>query len=347
MTTDHSDSAARGFPGRINPAIDEFWQWWRHVGARDLDRLFTGRSEDGPTDELGRLVAAIHPDLEWEFGPGGDGSRHRFTVTAAGDPFLRADARRWLAAAPEADEVWSFSDLRAPAPSMELGLGGHTFRADECMVSMQIGLSLIHVSVYHPTFALPDTPAEQVVYLLLDSLLGEEAVELWVGGIEASPSPRPASVPLPRLQDEVAALAAELAPNDGHRQWQLLEDKESSTPSFVAVAPPLAPLTAPLSTEYVAATVEYSDRTDQGLPGPSALALLQDFQDGLTHQFADHEKLVAVETGSGQRRFHIYRDPTSHTSSPIDKYLATWADGRTWINFEGDPGWRQVQSFRV
>lgn len=273
--------------------------------------------------------------------------RHRFTVTAAGAPFLRATARRWLAAAPPVDAVWSFADLRPATPSTELTLGGQTYSADECTVSMQIGMSLIHVAVYHPSFGLPETPAEQVVYLLLDSLLGEEAVELWIGAIEAVPSPGPDAVPLSRLRDEVATLAQGILPEDGQRQWQFLEALESDSPSIVAVAPPLAPLFAPLSTEYVAVTVGYSEQDDRRLPGPNATDMLKELQLELTRQFSGHERLVAVETGSGNRRFHIYRDPSADAQAPIDQVVAAWRDGVTDVLVESDPGWRQVQQFRV
>lgn len=94
-------------------------------------------------------------------------------------------------------------------------------------------------------------------------------------------------------------------------------------------------------------TVGYSEQDDRRLPGPNATDMLKELQLELTRQFSGHERLVAVETGSGNRRFHIYRDPSADAQDPIDQVVAAWRDGVTDVLVESDPGWRQVQQFRV
>lgn len=53
--------------------------------CHEVGRSRATDTREGPTDEQGRPDAAIHPDLEWEFGPGGTdlatGSRLPLRVT--------------------------------------------------------------------------------------------------------------------------------------------------------------------------------------------------------------------------------------------------------------------------
>lgn len=133
-------------PADTARAVDALWRWWNSGGADALDRHFAeplessspadgaageGAAGEGAAKELDRLVNAIYPDLEWEVGPGGELSRHLMTVPAAHDPGLRAEARRWLDAAPAADDAWSFGDLRPPTPDAAVEIGGQTYLTDE------------------------------------------------------------------------------------------------------------------------------------------------------------------------------------------------------------------------
>ena len=72
------------------------------------------------------------------------------------------------------------------------------------------GRRQIDVHVYHPEFAaLPDHDRNHVAYLALDWLLGEDAVEAWVGVIEPTTDPGVAGEPADRVRAMVAALTDE------------------------------------------------------------------------------------------------------------------------------------------
>ena len=48
----------------------------------------------------------------------------------------------------------------------------------------------VDVSVHHPAFAdLDEQQRDLATYLMLDQMLGEEAVETWLGEITSSPVP--------------------------------------------------------------------------------------------------------------------------------------------------------------
>ncbi len=65
----------------------------------------------------------------------------------------------------------------------------------------------VHVAVWHPKFPdLPDGVRGQITFLLLDALLGEEAVETYVGEIRWAPPDGGSAAPLTELPARVAAL---------------------------------------------------------------------------------------------------------------------------------------------
>src|ERR1700754_1012718 len=85
--------------------LGAFWSWWAAAGAAQVADAITRQEPASANAALSEQVARIHPELEWELGPGLHAA-HVLIVTAAGNPALRAVARRWLRAAPASDETW-------------------------------------------------------------------------------------------------------------------------------------------------------------------------------------------------------------------------------------------------
>lgn len=186
------------------PAIAAFWSWW----AANADRAAAAfDSRDVETiNQLGsettELVAAIHPDLAFEFGPG-DTSRHRLMVTASGNPQLRALADRWLASAPPADEAFAFDSWKQANPNPEeiiLGLGDARVDLASSTVALRPDGDRTAVELFHPGFAeLPEEVRGQITFLFLDMTLGERVVETRIGGVSWTDVEPAGAVPLTRL----------------------------------------------------------------------------------------------------------------------------------------------------
>ncbi|GEA87635.1 hypothetical protein [Cellulomonas cellasea] len=198
---------------RQDEGIAAFWAWWLAEGRAQAAATFDG--EDGEAvRRLGPVLAehvhAVDPDLSFETGSG-RAARHVLTVTAAGNPDLRDVARRWLDAAPAADDAFEYADFRRPVadPSgIAIGLDEHrTVDLASATVVAVVEGGKVHVQVSHPEFAaLPDDAQGQITFLLLDALLGEEAVERWVGEVAWAPAHGVPPVPLlelPALVDGV------------------------------------------------------------------------------------------------------------------------------------------------
>ena len=53
-----------------SPSIEAFWSWWGAGGRGECDAAVASSSWDGVSETIDRLVGAIDPGLQWEFGHG-------------------------------------------------------------------------------------------------------------------------------------------------------------------------------------------------------------------------------------------------------------------------------------
>jgi hypothetical protein len=287
----------QGIPSR--QAIIEFWQWWPTVQARLAASLDAPDGGASSAAEITQRVAAIHPDLDWELGAG-QAARYDLTVSPGGRSDLRATAARWLALAPPADETWEFHDARQAIPTVS----GLTVEFDGLNLSLgdvRFGLTRhdhsIDVAVFHPSFAelpeLAEQPLMRLAFLCLDWVLGEQAVETWIGEISATrTTPTPADT-----VDGLRRAVADLAAHHQEPQWVILCGGPAQTQDLMAMAQvPLRPARWPRFDTHVALTLPYEDRGN-GLPTDAALALLRQFEDDLAPILGQDGELLAHESG--------------------------------------------------
>ena len=176
--------------------------------------LADGTWSDDLIAEVSGRVKSIDRELEWEFARGTRGG-HAFVVSAAGEPRLRAVAERWRRAAPAADERWEYHSTRQPDPSSlaaALTVSGHEIKLTELGFACRIDADRyeVDVLVHHPDPSLSQTEPNTVAFLALDWLLGEVAVELWVGVVEVTETLPPQAEPGEALIAVVAQLARRL-----------------------------------------------------------------------------------------------------------------------------------------
>ena len=194
-------------------AIREFWRWWLTARARFEAAIGDG-GWAGLPDEMNRRVASIAPELEWEFCRGRQAT-HALVVSAAGSRQLRPLAERWYRAAPVADRTWEYHPARQADPrafAHRLGFGDRELD----LADLRFGYEpddnrrQIDVSVYHPAFdQVAERDRDHVAFLALDWLLGEDAVEAWIGVIEATTDGSDAGDAGDGLRAAVGALADE------------------------------------------------------------------------------------------------------------------------------------------
>ena len=289
-------------------AIAEFWRWWSSARERVAAGIRDGTIAS-MADEIGERVAAISDDLQWELTPGRT-ARHCLVVTSGGHPPLRATVSRWLGAAPPADADFEYVGSRQPDDRVftsrmrmdgwELDLSGIRFgySTDEHGHS-------VDVAVFHPKFGeMPESERTRLAFLALDWALGEEQVELWVGGVEA-PSAAPADL---HTGAELRAVVDTVAAEHAEPVYAMLQAQmESGKPLLAMVQVPLKAARWPRFDTHVAVRVGYPTGVS-GLPDDEALARLRDHEDAVMAAVGGHGEVVAHETYEGVRTLHVYVD---------------------------------------
>jgi uncharacterized protein DUF695 len=354
-------------------AIHRFWSWWRAKGARETAAAIRAGEPERMFNRMARQLTAIHPGLIWEFAAGTD-SEHVLVVTSEGDPVLRAITSRWRLAAPPAGSLWAYSSFRLPAAdpaTSVVTLGRAQIDVTSATVSARVCGAHVDLTVYHPGFAdLPEDQHVLTAFLLLDTVLGEAAVDTWVGTVAAR-VPRPQCtpslldpcladaelggapeattdrVPLIDLPALVSHLEAELTDSEGGRPWLLSRGTADDGDVILASAQvPLRAASAPHLDTHVDVSVAFSEWTPRGLPAPGSLHRLRDFQADVSGHLGRNGRVVAHETHRGVRTLHLYVDSTTFATKQLRAALAGWNQGAVSVTEKRDPGWDRVQHLR-
>lgn len=297
---------------------------------------------------LSQAVAAIHPGLDWELGDGTE-ARHALVVSAAGDPDLRAIARRWRRSAPLPDEIWEYADTRQPVrdiAGVSLEVDGVHFGFDSATVAATVDADrgCVDVVVHHPEFATASqTVAEQVTFLMLDGALGEEAVETWIGDISPTGVPSSDAIPLGDLAAVIDDLRDKLTGDDGDGTWVILQgETRRGEPVLASASLPLRPMIAPHLDTHVGVTLQYSKRAPNGWPAASSLDQLRAMEDHIDGRLGGSGRIVAHESASGARTLHFYVDGLTPAAEQIRAAVVGWAEGGVKVTVDADPGWDRV-----
>jgi hypothetical protein len=324
-------------------AIAEFWSWWSANRARIQETVETGASST-LAEELNDRVSAIHPDLQWEFAKG-RGSRIALVVSPGGNPRVRAAAARWLAEAPAPDEVWEYHRSRQADPdafSARFESAGHVVELSDLLFAFTVNTDRrrVDVTAYHPGFAdVPEGMRAQICFLALDWLLGEDAVEIWVGPVEWSTTPVAGAQPPAAL----AAAVAELSAPTPEPTWAVAGGTDrSGAPSVAVMQLPLRSARWPQYDTHVGVVLPYRMANESGLPVDESLDALRDFEDLLTKRLDIHGQLVALESCRGRRTLHYYVDGAGDGVRSLQDSLAEWREGRASAKHTYDPGFGEV-----
>jgi len=328
-------------------SLADFWKWWSAGGSRDFARSIQTGTFGSLPDVMSAHVHAIDPELVWELSAGRV-AQHALYVGAAGDAHVRPLAERWLRSAPAPDATWEYVAAKRPDPnvlSSSLEIAGKTFVLADLRTRVVVNepSQLVEVMVFHPEFADVDEDARlRVAFLALESVLGEDDVERWLGALEATTEVLPDGLPLDAVLETVKALAAR------HTEpgWAVLEVRtEGGARLMVSVLRPLRWIDHPLLDQHLGVSVPYAVLPDgDGLPPPAELERIRALEDTLVDALEDHAMLVAHETAAGFRQFHLYSDSTDDAVVPaaMDWGLAHGVE----VDVERDPGWSIVRPYR-
>ena len=341
-------SPSRAAQGQAQ-AIGRFWAWWQGEGSTQTALAILDGQSERMVPVLNEKVSAIHSGLSWELAAG-ESSQHVLIVSAEGDPALRPVARRWRRAAPEPDGIWDYADSRPPVADPDgtvLKIGDTDVALTEATAGARVTGVQVDVSVYHPAFEqLPDDARQLATFLLLDAVLGELAVETWIGAISTTTAPPLDAVPLAGLRAVVRDLSAQFTDDKGDPHWVVAEGLAKGSRVLVSMQIPLRAASAPDLDTHVGVQVPFSDRTPDALPGPGSLASLRRFEDHLTARLDGSGRLVAHVTHGGMRVLHFYVDGTTPAADQLRAAVKGWDQGPVRVQVAADPGWSHVSHLR-
>ncbi len=199
--------------------------WWQTFEAQQ-DTLHQSLSADSVDAQklagwMDTHLGAVDPELNWEFGPGAQ-KAHRLIITPQSSVHLRPLARYLIETAPQLDR-WEFTDYRPPE-GLDVASSQMEHRAgwpDLSGITFEMTEGDFHCIdiCFHLPFNDPEGRADGKAFLLTELLLGEKALDKWIGVIATAkaekgflrqvwPAKQPETKPLEELQQEFLTLKA-------------------------------------------------------------------------------------------------------------------------------------------
>lgn len=315
---------------------DDFWTWWAGAQDRVAHAIETDGFDRRLVDEISRAVQGLDPRLAWELSAGRS-AKHALTVSPEGNAAVRPIAIRWLAAAPPPDATWEYHASRQPAASLAvLEIDGKRMDLSEtrAITSWDASRRRLDVGLWHPAFEAGSMELrQQVSFLFLDNLLGEEDVERWIGQIDTLEAPTSGRTP-DELREEVVRRAAE--PPEG--TWVLGQRTDPrGRVDIVLVNAALKRIDHPLADQHVAIRIPIEGG---GMPDEAQSALVNAEEDRMVDVLGDAAVLVGHSTGPGERVIHFVAADLERVKAGIDAWARDAPEWRIKVDFAHDPDWQ-------
>ena len=322
----------------------DFWEWWSGGRDRVANAIATGGFDERLIGEISNAVGSIHPAMAWELEPG-RAAQHAFCISPEGNAELRQVALRWLASAPEPDATWEYHASKQASPKlMGLEIGSWRFDLEEmrAMASWDGTRRRVDVKLWHPQFAgVPESARIQAGFIFLDSLLGEDDVERWVGQIDFVEAPTEGHTPA-ELKAEIERRASEPS---GDATWVLGELRDpSGSVAIVSADAGLKRIDHPFADHHVTLALVFgADR----MPTGSESALMNEQEDDFLRRVGDLATYAGRVTEPGTRTMHFVAEDPDAMRPAIDGWAADLPDSlseglpptRLKVNFEQDMDW--------
>src|SRR5258708_20412921 len=163
-----------------------FWAWFRRH-SKQIEKLIDDSDAVNLSHLMSPRIDELIPGLAWEVGPG-KSRPYLLTLSPEGDDAKRRQIDSILSLAPQ-DLKWEFHSSRQARniqKEIELVTDGikvtttdWLFTANENIDAKKIDILAINKNLAH----IKPKEALKAVFIFLDSALGEDAVEEWVGNI--------------------------------------------------------------------------------------------------------------------------------------------------------------------
>ncbi|MDD9936849.1 MAG: DUF695 domain-containing protein [Myxococcales bacterium] len=293
------------------------------------------------TERISEQVHRVHPKLAWEFGAGRD-SEHYFCVSCEGDIELRIEAERWLMGAPARDATWEYHAAKPGGSVSGFRIGLEDIELDA--ESLRIGVdkdaarARANVVVHHPAFAdAAEGTRTFGAFLMLDTALGEDDVERWIGSIDTATEEPEGAIGLAELPGIIEELAAE---PDAHTLFE--GTTEDGRKVFSVVNVMLKRVDHLLLDSLVTIRIPLPPR-DDGLTDATESDILNEHEDELCQRLGPNAVFVAHETGLGFRTIYLHASTTGPAPGIVDAWCRDHGEYDMEVETSHDPRWEILQ----
>ncbi|CAN5736474.1 hypothetical protein BH09MYX1_BH09MYX1_18150 [soil metagenome] len=327
--------------------IAAFWEWWKTASEGIAGGFKSGGLTEDFVQAVSDHVHAIHPGLDWEFGPGLE-SEHHLCLSGKGNPTLRVVAERWRRKAPARNATWEFHASRQPhrGGGLALEIGGHKVALDDAILELREDdtREKLDVRLFHPVFSEIDDKnlRIQITFIALDTTLGEDDVERWVGAVELADASTDAAVPLPTLRDRITQFRAK-ATGD---KWIILRGEREGRPVFVTMNAALKRVDHLVKDTHVELTLTLASPTSDGLTTKEEADVLNRMQDELTDLLGDEGAVIGRETGFGKRVLHYHVMEGGPAAAIFGRWRARHSGYEIEVAVRPDPLWDILDRWR-
>jgi hypothetical protein len=327
-------------------AIRAFWQLWREQRHAIEAAIPAGTLREW-VDAIASHVSAIHPDLDWEFGAGLRAT-HYLCLSGKGNPELRLLAERWRLAGPGDDAIFEFHAARPGdgyRPEAQLDFEGTAFPLSGFRVGIEEDgeRERLHVQVFHPAFSLVHEPVRGLAtYVALDSVLGEDETERWLGGVDLEDVPAPGAVDLGGLLEQVADLRRRAT---GERFVVLRRTLPSGAATFATVNRAIKRVDHLLLDTHWQAVIPLLDPTEEGLTTSEEAEELDQLEDDLLSRLGRDAVYIGRETQEGTRVLHLHATATGPAGARLEAWAAPLQAAGREVELRAalDPDWAALR----
>jgi hypothetical protein len=314
--------------------ITAFWSWWAEARPR---YEVSGVASADLQRELDARVAAIHRDLAWEIG--GAPGQHRLTVSPEGKFELRKLTARWVRLAPRTPG-WTYEPARARDPELDFSVKTQglevALRAMRFFVEPDEARARVNVRAYHAAFAgAADAVAQRITLLALDTLLGEDDVERFVGGLEIAKTEPPGAV------DAVALRAAVDKMNRGGREpaFSMIGDPRARRPVLAMIDLGLKRLDHLEHDWHLEVTIPFRAPSANGFPTPDEHQATAALEDALVDALGKDVVYYGHAIRDGKLAIFFYAARRETVEAVLGPWLAARAGRKIKRVWTSDPTW--------
>jgi hypothetical protein len=174
-------------PESFRSRVDAFWRWFAEREEQLRDELRAGRPY---AEKLSAAIAAMSAPMAWETCPSDEEGREGLAFSGEADRLSRLMVRYVVRRAPPLEKWVLFTSKQPQHGSLDSSVSIGTdekFHFSDFRFGVDFDPDERHleVRVHHPRFGeLPESARSQLTFIALDSALGENLVETWIGPIE-------------------------------------------------------------------------------------------------------------------------------------------------------------------